>query len=178
MTRYKLLTSLLLLILALSGCEKDDICAEATPTTPTLILRFYDFANPDETKSVSNLRISGIDDNDEEFVIFESLNTDSIAVPLHTDMNSTRFIFHLDYAEDNNGTPDDESDDIILGNPDEVTMAYEREEVYVSRACGFKTVFNNVTMNAQDDGERWIVRTETINELVENELSAHIKVLH
>ena len=33
------------------GCERDDICAEATATTPHLIMRFYDVNNPEETNN-------------------------------------------------------------------------------------------------------------------------------
>jgi hypothetical protein len=174
-TRY-----LVFLTLCLSGCEKDDICAEATPTTPTLILRFYDFGDQDQTKNVTGLRATGIDDNDEEVPIssLASVNSDSIAIPLRTDADNTRFTFYLDYAINDNGTPEDESDDFTTGNPDTVTISYQREEVYVSRACGFKTIFKDIIFNVDNDGDRWIINSEIINATVDNELSAHIKILH
>lgn len=171
---------LIFLMLFLLGCEKDDICAEATPTTPTLILRFYDFGEQDETKNVTGLRVTGIDDDNAEVPISNlvSVSSDSIALPLRTDANETRFTFHLDYAIDDNGTPEDPDDDFVTGNPDIVTISYQREEVYVSRACGFKTIFNDVIFNVQNDGDRWIINSEIINATVENEISAHIKILH
>mgnify|MGYP006353373257 FL=1 len=41
-------TILLLLAVAFtfSSCEKDDICDANTPTTPRLVIGFYDFLNP------------------------------------------------------------------------------------------------------------------------------------
>ncbi len=170
----------LIIAVILSSCEKDDICAEATPTTPELILRFYDISSQDDTKSVTGLRITGFDDNNEEVVIsgLSLVTTDSINLPLRTDANETKFKFHKDYAVNNNGTPDDASDDIILGNPDLVTIRYEREDVYVSRACGFKTIFNNLSFSFEQDGDTWIINSEITNAIVENEFKAHVKIFH
>ena len=169
-----------LMTVLLSSCEKDDICAQATPTTSKLILRFYDFSTKDETKSASLLRVTGIDDANEEITISNLSvgTTDSIVIPLRTDADESKFTFHLDYEIDDNDTPEDPDDDIILGNPDIVTISYEREEVYVSRACGFKTIFNALIFNVEDDGDNWILTSEIINATVENEISAHVKILH
>ena len=162
------------------ACEKDDICAENTPTTPHLIIRFYDLADTEEFKNVSGLFAYGLDDNNNaiplENIIVSS--TDSIVIPLLTDMVSTRFVLHKDYGIDNNGTPDDETDDILLGNPEIITLNYEPEDVYVSRACGFKTVFNTIIFNVTIDGDNWILNSEVSNTTVENENAAHVKVFH
>lgn len=176
----KISALLILLLIVITSCEKDDICAETTPTTPKLILRFYDITSQEDTKSVNGLRVTGLDDNNEE-VDIPSLNlvtTDSINLPLLTDANATKFTFHKDFAIDNNGTPDDISDDIILGNPDIVTVSYQREDIYVSRACGFKTIFNNLTISVELDGDNWIINSEIINSIVENETTAHVKIFH
>ena len=42
----KIISFLLLFAFGLSGCEKDDICDANTPTTPRLIISFYDYNNP------------------------------------------------------------------------------------------------------------------------------------
>lgn len=164
----------------LLSCEKDDICAESTPTTPQLVIRFYDLASQDETKTVSGLFAYILDDDDVAISIngMGIATRDSIAIPLRTDMNSTRFVLHQDFEIDDNGTPEDPSDDIVLGNPEVVSVNYEREEVYVSRACGFKTIFNTITFSVDLDGDNWIINSEIINPNVENETSAHVKVFH
>ncbi len=152
------------------SCEKDDICAEATPTTPKLILRFYDASSQDDTKNVSDLGITSLDENNDVFVLsgINGVTTDSINLPLRTDVNLTKFVFHKDYN----------SADATLGNPDIVTITYEREDVYVSRACGFKTIFNNITISVELDSDNWIIDSDIINSTVENEISAHVKILH
>lgn len=171
---------LLLIFIIIPSCEKDDICAETTPTTPKLILRFYDITSQDDTKSVTGLRVTGLDDSDEDVEISDLnvVTTDSIKLPLRTDADVTKFTFHKDYTVDDNGTPDNPDDDIILGNPDSVTINYQREDVYVSRACGFKTIFNNLTISVELDGDNWIVNSEIINSIVENETTAHVKIFH
>ena len=169
-----------LIVILLSSCEKDDICAETTPTTPKIILRFYDITSQDDTKSATGLRVTGLDDNDEEVAIsgLSLVTTDSINLPLRTDADVTKFIFHKDYGIDDNGTPEDPDDDIVLGNPDVVIISYQREDVYVSRACGFKTTFNNLSFSFEADADNWIINSEIINTTVENEFTAHVKVFH
>ena len=55
-------------LLVIYSCERDDICAEATPTTPQLILRFYDVAEQETTKSVNSLFAFGLDPNSNTFI--------------------------------------------------------------------------------------------------------------
>lgn len=171
---------LLLSVLTIFSCEKDDICAAATATTPKFIIRLNDIASQEDTKNVTDLRVTGFDDNNEPVEIsnLNVVTTDSINLPLRTDTNTTRFTFHKNYAIDTNGTPDDTSDDIELGNPDIVTVNYEREDVFVSRACGFKTIFNILSFSVENDGDNWIINSEIINATVENEITAHVKIFH
>lgn len=176
----KISAFLLLLIIITFSCEKDDICAEITATTPKLIIRFYDNASQDDTKSVTGLRVTGFNDANEDVEItgLNLVTSDSINLPLKTGVNITRFTFHKDYAINNNGTPEDTSDDIISGNPDIVTINYEREDVFVSRACGFKSIFNILSLSVENDGDNWIINSEIINSIVENETKAHVKIFH
>jgi len=173
-------SSFLIVTLIILSCEKDDICAESTPTTPQLVIRFYDITNQDDTKSVTGLFAYALDDvNNIVPINGMSVETrDSIAIPLRTDMNSTRFVLHRDFDIDDNGTPDDNTDDFLLGNPETITVNYEAEDVYVSRACGFKTVFNTISFSVAIDGDNWIINSEIIITNVENENAAHVKVFH
>ncbi len=169
-----------LILLSLARCEKDDICPEETPTTPHLIIRFYDLADTESVKNVNSLFAYALDPND-EIINFADLNiasTDSIVIPLQTNMMNTRFALHKDYAVDNNGTPEDPSDDMLLGNPDIITLSYQPEDVYVSRACGFRTVFNGIVFDVDLDGDNWIINSELQQVDIVNEFSAHVKVFH
>jgi hypothetical protein len=172
MSSIKKIVAILLLISVFISCEKDDICASETGTTPKLILRFYDISDQEETKAVANLLVYGVNDLS-EIVLFDHIgltasNTDSIAIPLRTDSNLTRFAVHQDF----------EGDDFESGNIDIITVNYEREEVYVSRACGYKDIFNNLTLNLETDSDNWVINSEILNTTVNNETTAHVKIFH
>lgn len=165
---------LLSCLLAFFACEKDDICSEATPTTPRLFLEFYDISDPDETKNVTELYAYGIiDDETTVPLLSQTITASEILIPLRTDANQTKFVLHQNYEIDE--TTDD---DVVLGNPETVTVTYEREEVYVSRACGYKTVFKNIVFSVEGDEDNWIINSEILLENVELETEAHVKVYH
>ena len=175
--RY-ILCLLLLSSLLLTNCERDDICPEDTPTTPQLIIRFYDLANPDNFKSVPNFRIQGVGNENFLGSYAGTSATDSIALPLRTDAFTTEYLLHKNYSYDDNDTPNDTSDDIIGGNEDIITVSYDTESVYVSRACGYKTVFRNVEITVTNDGDTWIQLVQPVNDIqsVENETAANFKI--
>jgi len=180
MNKYALpFITLTLCLICLSACERDDICSESTPATPKAIITFYDVANIGTLKSVTGLRIVG-DGQEDALSTANVVTTDSISIPLRTNMNSTIYTFHKEYTFDDNGTPEDLSDDVIGGNPDIVTITYAPDEIYVSRACGFKTIFRNFTIEVEDDGDNWIqtILNVTDNITIENENQAHINIRH
>jgi len=160
--------ALILLIILSINCERDDICPETTATTPKLIIRFYDITDQTETLRVLGLQVQGFDNTE----IYQSaFSTDSIALPLKTYDTTTSFKMHKEYADDGNGT--------ISGNEDIINIQYSPKEIYVSRACGYKTIFNNVELTVVDDGDNWIKLIQIENPLtVDNETEAHVKIFH
>ncbi|MGK0254140.1 MAG: hypothetical protein ACI9OE_001630 [Mariniflexile sp.] len=176
----------LLLILLISigigitiGCESDDICPESTPTTPRLIIDAYDVANPENKKSIPKLFIVGFD-NDNFLPGYGIVSATQIILPLKTDVNTTQYILVKDAFVNDNGTPNDTSDDTIDGNQDIVTINYSREEVYVSRACGYKTIFKNLTLTIEPDTDNWIKSRQPLNDnqSVEDESETHFNIFH
>lgn len=163
------------LIGLLVGCEKDDICSDTTANTPHLIIRFYNISNNSELKSVNSLKVNGLNNNEE---IGITSSKDSIALPLRILENNTIFSLTKDYTFDNNGTPDDTSDDIIGGNTDEITVSYANEQIFISRACGYKNIYTNTNIGFTNDGDNWIANTEVIQNNIENENNAHIYIYH
>ncbi|WP_072403319.1 DUF6452 family protein [Flaviramulus basaltis] len=181
MKYFKILIIPMLLIVALSiSCERDDICPENTPTTPRLIIDLYDAANPENKKNAFDLVVGGIDN---DFVLpgYNIVDTNQIVLPLKTDDNTTEYALIIDAFINDNGTPEDASDDFYDGsNQDIITISYSREEVYVSRACGYKTIFKNVTLTIQDDGDKWMISRQPVtdNQSVEDETTAHFTITH
>jgi len=168
----KKVSVLFLVISIFLGCEKDDICSSDTGTTPQLILRFYDIANQEETKAVPNLLVYGVNSLN-EIVLFDGIgllatNTDSIAIPLQTSDNFTRFVLHRDL----------EDGDFETGNIDIIIANYEREDVYVSRACGYKQIFNNLGIDLEPDPSNWVINSEILSTTINNENEAHVKIFH
>lgn len=155
---------LLISILSLKGCTRDDICSEETPTTPLLIIVFKDNDNPVNSKDVPNLAINADYANDVE--IYKGSGIDSIAIPLRTAVDDVRFRFS------------NENDDGTFTNIDVLSFNYERQEIYVNRACGFKTTYSNLGYTLETDSNNWILNLEIENKTVEDETNAHITILH
>ena len=138
----KITLLLLVFCFSFSGCEKDDICDANTPTTPRMVIKFFDINNPTVEKSVTNLKVIG--EGMTDGVIFNAsasgeskflANTSKISIPLKTNAATTTFSFILNSGSTN----------AALVNTDVIQFNYTTSEVYVSRACGFKTLFE---MNA------------------------------
>lgn len=144
---------------ASSSCEPDDICDPTTPTTPRMLIQFYDISNPSVLKNVTNLKVIG--EGMTEGVVLNPNGVDddkyktsgnNILLPLNTDADIVKYQFILNYGNKNP----------LLVNTDNLEFKYTRESIYVSRACGFKTIFNLVPSNpftlsdATPADEMWI----------------------
>jgi len=157
MKKYYLLLSLIALLV--SSCEKDDFCIE--PNTPNMVIRFYNATNITQTKPVEDLSVNpeGFDE------LYSNANLDSILIPL--DVTSNQIIYNLSSES----------------NIDIITINYDVEEVFVSRSCGFKAIFNNVSVTS-DVSNDWIIGlTETLENTItiptiDNETAAHVKIFH
>ena len=174
---------ILFIAIALISCERDDICAETTQTTARLVIEFYDVDNPTELKNVPRLTVYGeglLNEAPESFsnetLLFND-NKNKVELPLligpEGDLITTRFILERDTnLRLDTDTPETSNVDII-----EIT--YNTEFIYVSRACGYKSHFNNIGVVVDpDDSETWISNIETLETTVENEFTTHVRILH
>ena len=156
------------------SCEKDDICSETTATTPHLIIRFYDINNPSQPKSVRQLSVIGNGDNLEP--VISNRSTDSIALPLKFNEENIYTVteFELkknsDYDTDPNSGTNSDSDFIKI-----TTLPIFK---YVSRACGFKSIYTESKISIIEDSSNWIFNYEIVNDHIEYENKAHIKIYH
>ena len=166
--------------LSFLSCERDDICASTTSTTPRVIILFYDINNPETPKSVRQLSVYG--EGNEENLILPTTDTDSINLPLNFDTEdvptSTRFVLKKDTDFDTDLDDDGNADETTVSNSDIIEISYTPEFVYVSRACGYKSVFNGAQISFDSDGDNWIITSDVLNETIENENAAHIIIYH
>ena len=162
--------SILVFLVAIisGGCEKDDICAETTETTPRLIIDFYDITNPSLTKNVTNLGIIGEGIN--TVILFNGVSR--IEVPLDITKDISKYQFILNY---------DNSNPVFI-NTDFLQFDYSRNNVFVSRACGYKTIFtfNPTSPFTQTDSALldglWMKNITVLQSIIISENETHLRI--
>jgi hypothetical protein len=163
----KVLTLLLITMFSFSGCEKDDICDANTSTTPRLVIQFYDFSNPTVLKNVTDLKVIG--EGMTEGIVFNG-NGNTVSIPLKTNENSTTYRFIL-----NSGSAS-------FSSEDEIKFDYSRENIYVSRACGFKTIFTFdssipiIHTSVPSTKSKWMQNISVEKSNIVNENETHVKI--
>lgn len=179
----KIIAGLLVISFFFAACEKDDICDPATPTTPRLVLRFFDKNNISVARRTTNLKIIGyIGDGfpDDRPLLNPSgaavWNDTLVYLPLRVNEDSTKYRLILN-ADDTN-----DQNDLT----DELEINYTRSNFYISRACGFKTLFDLygdplrdpfVLNNIPDTTSgNWIDNIQVIQSQLNDENEAHIYI--
>lgn len=165
MKQVKLVCFIILGVLLLTtACTRDDICDPAMAVTPLLIITFKDNANPLQAKSVTGLTVRKTD-VDSTIVFRTTEATDSIAIPLDTETDSTKLLFILN---------DDGNEETTNG--DRLNFTYQREEMYVNRACGFKTTYSELTTQLEEDTNNWITFLQVLQTNITDEIEAHLSI--
>lgn len=173
----KKIFALLLILVSLSGCEKDDICTDET--TPRLVIEFYDASNNANLKSVVNLKVQGegaanpivfnpaLAETDNARYLF---NGNKLELPLKIDGTTTKYSLILNSTSTTND------------NEDFLQFNYTPDNVFVSRACGYKTIFqlNSATGVVRTDAvpadNYWIEDFNIQTTNIETENETHIKI--
>ncbi|MEZ4853872.1 DUF6452 family protein [Flavobacterium sp.] len=149
------------LVVFLWNCEKDDICADGTVTTPQLVVEFYDATVTDSIVTVSSIGFREITKDS----IYRKSSVSQLLLPLKTNEDSVTFELTL-YGDDDTVTTDDFSDTF--------TLNYNRQDIYISRACGYKTNFT--LTDAIVNSTNWITNATIEQPNVTNENEVHIKI--
>ncbi|WP_111708665.1 DUF6452 family protein [Lutibacter citreus] len=136
------------------SCDKDDICLE--DTTPNLVLKFVSFENDTIIKEITIDSIRALNSYDIES--FQASSLDSISIPLDFNENTTT------YKISSNGT----SDTIVFN--------YHRNDVFVSRSCGYITIFEDLEIESTTN--HWIKGFNINNTTIDNDTISHINILH
>lgn len=174
----KIISILLLFTFGLSSCEKDDICDANTPTTPRLVITFYDDIDPTTPSPVLNLMVEG--EGQSTPIIFNAgatgnlqylANTNTISLPLKTDADKVTYKFTYNASSTNPAAR----------NVDYLTFNYSSQNIYVSRACGFKTNFvldpAIPYLHEDPDGNNWMLNITVKNRNIVSEDETHIDIL-
>lgn len=169
----KIILLVLTIAFTFTSCEKDDICDANTITTSRLVISFYDINNPTVLKSVSDLKIIG--EGMTEGVPFDGstlINGSTVSIPLKTDADATTFRFILNYGNSNPA----------LVNEDNLKFNYSRANIFVSRACGFKTEYTldpttpYIHTDAAVADQKWIQYIAVKKSTINNENETHLEI--
>ncbi|NKI33535.1 DUF6452 family protein [Croceivirga thetidis] len=164
----------------LANCEKDDICVGGD--TPLLVIGFFDATDETLEKQAISLRIRALDVDepinydasiDTEVPPFhrDRSNTDSTAIPLKVNANSTAFQFILN-------SDDDDETNVEIGNIDTLTFNYTVVEDFISRGCGFVANFDDLLFELNTDTDNWIQNVIVEDTTIENSTAIHVKIYH
>ncbi len=142
---------LISLILILS-CEKDDICIEGSDNTNRITIGFLD----DKTKNPTGISLVNLKSIGNDSIIHETFSGQSIKLPLKVNSNKTQFLL------DNN--------DLI----DTLTIYHQSIHQYLNRSCGYKSNFiiNSQTEITKQTG--WIREISVIKDSIFNEEQTNI----
>lgn len=142
---------LISLILILS-CEKDDICIEGSDNTNRITIGFLD----DETKNPTGISLVNLKSIGNDSIIHETFSGQSIKLPLKVNSTKTQFLL------DNN--------DLI----DTLTIYHQSIHQYLNRSCGYKSNFiiNSQTEITKQTG--WIREISVIKDSIFNEEETNI----
>ncbi|MEZ0004879.1 hypothetical protein ABH942_000222 [Flavobacterium sp. 28YEA47A] len=179
MKKIQNIIMVLFIAICFFGCEKDDICSGSTPTTPRLMVEFREKDNPAILKPVTNL--TAIATGMTTGVVFNEGLTSTDPNRYLTSANKIGLPLKItgetiEYTLIQNST----NTNPAIRNADKITFNYTTREIYVSRACGYKTNFTLTDSPLQEptsvDNNRWIsnIVVETPNIETENEI--HIKI--
>ena len=181
----------LVAVLTLQNCERDDICAATTSTTPRLMIEFYSNEENDQLENVPRLSVYGegliIDDEgnpiepevESDATLLFDENENAVELPLkvmpENQVSTVRYIF------ERNTNLRLDTDNTSTSNIDVIEIEYISKYEYVSRACGYKNVFNITDIDLNPDGdndETWISNIEIIETVIENENTVHVYIYH
>lgn len=156
---------LLIVVFTFSGCEKDDICTDET--TPQLVIEFYDVSNPTTLKNVAGLKITG-EGMPNELNTFSGVST--IKLPLDVTGDSVKYSMILNSSSATNA------------NEDFLQFNYTRNNVYVSRACGYRTIFELnspggvIHTDSATPDLLWIQSFDVQTTTIDTENEIHLKI--
>lgn len=166
-------TILILLFVGLlfsSGCERDDLCTPDQATSPRMVVVFKDAADRALIKVAPQLRVKVLGSSEFAPLDFDG-NTimeaaDTIYLPLRNFDNETIYSFQRENDNDLNA--------------DIINLSYSREDVYVSRACGFKIDYLdlNANLNSETPNNLWISDINVLDVTINDSNEVHVEIYH
>lgn len=151
----KKLVWILAALLFWTACERDDLCLEK-PAVPLRAAFADDFTG--DPKPVTLTVLYGQD------TVLASQTSDTLDIPLPVDGNSVRYVWI--------------KEDASPPAADTVEIRYTLDKQFVSKACGWKTVYKDVDMEVYPGAVSWIKAWEILTAELTVDTIAHVKIYH
>lgn len=150
-----------------SGCEKDDICFGSESETPNVVIKLYDRLESEVPKRA--VKIAAIATGFNDTLFFD--NAIEIQLPLQINTNETSWKLRLYELTPTNDT---------IHKMDELRFTYTTEAMYVSKACGYKTIFHNfnTVKIPNTSGNAWIQSFYKVTNEITTTNDAHIQLYY
>ena len=145
----------LLLVLFFVACDKDDVCIQEL-VTPRMNMVFLS-AETNEQAPVDTLKVIRLSDGVSRRINSDSISVDSVLATLDITFDTSTFIFEY---------PNSQSDTVVLN--------YQRSDMFVNKACGFKTLFSNLAI--QNHTTNKIIRIQVNEQTIESEGDRHLLI--
>jgi len=151
-------------LFTLVACEKDDLCDGGESETPNVIINLFDRLNSETPKPA--VKIALFTDNAKDSIFFK--NQSKIEIPLKITGNETVWNVMLYDLNETNDT---------ITKVDQIRFTYNPEALYVSKACGYKTIFHNFNATIPTN-LNWIQSIYKLTSDVSNQDNAHIQLFY
>lgn len=150
------LLAFLFLLAIVTSCEENDICLEGK--TPQLILKLHSLSNPEQ--KLDSLYVFKESQEKVFLPVVEGIGKDSISIPLSMEPSTqTRLIFTT-----RKNSPHQNADTIVLH--------YDYQQVFTSKACGFRVVYKN--LNVELNSNHFIKSFNILRNEITDQTTAHI----
>lgn len=161
---------LLMLLCVTTACEKNDLCGGVNVDTPQVNISLYNRLNNEERKTAQIINCYALDFVHQDTIpVIEFLNRSEFSLPLKVYEENT--VWYVELKE-------------WVGN-DTITRAnildfrYETSSEYVSKACGYRSVFERVRVTSTNDTIQqfpgWISTLDYTTEITTND-TTHVQI--
>lgn len=140
---FGLIFSMALLV----SCEEDDVCVGEG--TPNLTIVFRDALNSTNKMDSLTIHYSDHIDFDDPVLLYDKVFTDSLKLPLSGLVYEKRY-FKIQRRSNSNS--------------DILTVNYQPTSEYISKACGFRVVYEDLNYNITQHHIHYVIPNES-NEL-------------
>ncbi|WP_372473602.1 DUF6452 family protein [Capnocytophaga sp. ARDL2] len=142
------------------SCEKNDLC-DGESQTPRFRIELHDLFAPENKKAAKIIRMYFADT--EQYIEYK--NTPTLYIPLSPVQNSAEWTLKLYDVTSSN-------EEILLGE-EQFLFTYTPKNIYISKACGFRTQFEAFSYQRKQNNTQWIRGLDLTTNTISNETDTH-----